>query len=266
MESPLWVEDMEAYPRPDGLMHIARRPFVRDYFDYKPGQHVVFGGASQHGKTTMAFDLVEYIANPDFPVFLAQSKPRDPVTERRAKELGFRTVSEWPPPTKLQEMALFGGQKPSGYVVKINFGDLRTDMQRSADVTSKLIMERYASGASRKNSGGILLMDDTMVKAKIQGLDNQMVTILAMAGAMDLGLWTFVQKPTDSGRTTLWAYEQSDLMLITTGGDEKMLKRYSEIIGGQNGKVAMAIIPSLKPYEFLFVDKARGHMCVVGAN
>lgn len=266
MESPLWVEDMDSYPRGDGVVHIARRPFARDYFAYKPGGHVVFGGASQHGKTTMAMDLAEYIATPDFPFYLAQSKPRDPVTERRSKELGFRTVNEWPPPTKLQEMSLFGGQKPRGYVVKIAFGDLRTDMQRSAEVTSKLIMERYASGASRKNSGGVLMMDDTMVKAKIQGLDNQMVTILAMAGAMDIGLWTFVQKPTDSGRTTLWAYEQSDQMFITSGGDERMLKRYSEIIGGNDGKIAMKVIPSLKEYEFLYVDKPNRYMCVVGAS
>lgn len=266
MDSPLWVEEMDSYPRADGLKHFARRAFCRDYFLYKPGQHVVFGGASQHGKTTMAMDLIEYIVTPDFPAYLAQSKPRDPVTERRGRELGFRTVSEWPPSTKLKEMAMFGGQKPSGYIVKIQFGNLRTDMQRSAQVTSDLIMERYASGASRKNEGGILLMDDTMVKAKIQGLDNQMVTILAMAGAMDLGLWTFVQKPTDSGRTTLWAYENSDLMFLTSGGDEKMLKRYGEIIGGNNGKIAIQTIPTLKPYEFLFVDKAKNHMCVVGAS
>jgi len=265
MTSPLWVDEQESYSR-DGMSVISRRPFSRDYFDYRPGQHAVFGGASQHGKTTLSFDLMEYIVNPDFPAYLAQSKPRDPVTERRGKQAGFRTVSEWPPPTKLQEVKFFGGQKPSGYIINPGFGDLNTDMQRCAQLTSKLLMDRYASGASRKNEGGILVMDDTMVKAKIMGLDNEMVTILAMAGAMDLGLWTFVQKPTDSGRTTLWAYEQSVHMFLTSGGDERMLKRYSEIIGGENGKIAMQVIPKLKTYEFLYVHKDEGYMCIVGSK
>lgn len=263
MSSPLFVEDQDSYRRPDGMTYIRRRPFVRDHFDYEPGQHVVFGGPSTRGKTTMAFDCMEYCANPDFPAYLPVSKPQDPVTARRGAELGFRRVTEWPPPRKLGDM--LGGQKPSGYLVWPQFGDLNTDMQRAADVTAKLIMERYAHGASKKNTGGILVMDDTMVKAKIMGLDNQMVTILAMAGAMDLGLWVFVQKPTDSGRTTLWAYENATHMFFTKGGDAKMLARYAEIIG-DNGAVAKKVIPTLKPFEFLYIHKTQGTICIVGAN
>jgi len=263
MSTPLFVEDQDSYRRPDGMTYIHRRAFARDYFNYKPGEHVVFGGPSTRGKTTMAFDLLEYCVNPDFPAYLPVSKPQDPVTERRGRELGFRRVSEWPPPRKLGDM--FGGQKPSGYLIWIAFGDLNTDMQRAADVTGKLIMERYTHGASKKNTGGILVMDDTMVKAKIMGLDNQMVTILAMAGAMDLGMWVFVQKPTDSGRTTLWAYENSTHMFFTKGGDAKMLTRYAEIIGDK-GAIAKQVIPTLKPYEFLYIHKTEGFMCIVGAN
>lgn len=266
MTSPLWIEEQSTHQRPDGLTVISRRVFPDEYFDYKKGQHAVFGGASQHGKTTMAFDLMASITTSDFPAYLAQSKPRDPVTEKRGRELGFRTVSEWPPPPKLQEIKAFGGTKPRGYVVKPAFGDLNTDMERCAEITRQLLMERYAHGSSKKNQGGILVMDDTMVKAKIMGLDNEMVTILAMAGAMDIGLWTFVQKPTDSGRTAMWSYEQASHMFLTAGGDARMLKRYSEIIGGENGKVAMAVIPTLKMYEFLYVHKDEGYMCIVGAN
>jgi hypothetical protein len=126
-------------------------------------------------------------------------------------------------------------------------------------------MERYAHGASRRNKGGILVMDDTMVKAKIMGLDREMVTILAMAGAMKLGLWIFVQKPTDSGRTTTWGYEQATHLFFTKGGDDRMLRRYVEILG-EHGAIARKIIPTLKPYEFLYVHKVEGYMCIVGAK
>lgn len=264
MTTPLWVEEQESFQRPDGVTVITRRAFCRDYFDYKKGEHVAFGGPSQHGKTSLAFDLLEYICNPDFPAYFAVSKPQDPVTEKRSHELGYRIVSDWPPPKKLSEV--LGGQKPSGYVVWISFGDLNSDMERCAAVTQKLLMERYANGASKKNKGGILVMDDTMVKAKIMGLDKDMVTILAMAGAMKIGEWVFVQKPTDSGRTTLWGYEMAAHVFLTKGGDDKMLARYTEIVGSENGAIAKKVIPTLKPYEFLYVHKAKGFICIVGAK
>lgn len=260
MTMPVFQSEVETYQRPDGMWVITRRAFCRSYFHYKPGEHVVFGGPTTHGKTTLAFDLLEFIAVPEFPAFIAVSKPRDPVTETRGRDLAYRRVSEWPPPKKIQEM--LGGQKPAGYLVWPKFGDLNTDMDACAKITHDLLMERYSHGASRKSKGGILVMDDTMVKAKIMGLDSPMVTILAMAGAMDLGLWIFVQKPTDSGRTVLWGYEQSSHLFFTKGGDARMLNRYVEIIG-ENGPVAKRVIPTLKPFQFLYVDKVNGFMCIV---
>lgn len=263
MTTPLYTEDMDFQERPDGIRVYQRRAFARDYFHYEKGEHVVFGGPSTRGKTTMAFDLMEYLVNSDFPAYLAVSKPRDKVTKERGSALGFRRTEDWPPPVRIQE--LFGGQKPSGFLVWPQFGDMNKDMVRCAVVTRKLLMERYSKGVSEKSKGGILVMDDTMVKAKIMGLDNEMVTILAMAGAMDLGLWIFVQKPTDSGRTTLWGFENASHLFFTKGGDQQMLKRYAEIIGDK-GRLAIQIIPTLKPFEFLYVHKTEGWICIVGAS
>jgi hypothetical protein len=246
-------------------MQYSRQDFCENVFQYGPGEHVVFGGASTNGKTSLAFDMLEYIVTPKFPAYVAVSKPRDPVTLKRGNELGFRTVPDWPPQKQLKEYEIFGGKKPNGYLIWSAFGDLNTDMPRAAAVTRKLIMERYANGVHGKDSGGILVMDDTMVKAKIMGLDNEMVTILAMAGAMDIGLWVFVQKPTDSGRTTTWSYEQAKHLLLTRGGDARMLDRYSEIIG-TNGKYAKAVIPTLKPFQFVYINKTDDTMCIVGAK
>lgn len=262
--SPVFREDQESYVRPDGITVIQRRAFCQSYFHYSPGQHVVFGGASTNGKTTLGFDLLEYIATPAFPAYVAVSKPQDPVTERRGKELGFRRVSDWPPQTRLQEMEIFGGTPPPGYLIWPPFGDMQQDIVRCARITSDLLMERYSSGAKKNNKGGVLFMDDTMVKAKIMHLDAQMTTILSMAGAMKFGLWIFVQKPTDSGRTTVWGYEQAKHLFLTRGGDTQMLKRYGEIVG-TNGRLAMQIIPTLQKYQFLYVDKEEGYMCIVDA-
>lgn len=265
MTTPLFREDMPSYVREDGITVVQREAFAREYFHYKPGHHVVFGGPSTHGKTTLAFDLLEYTAKPTFPAYVAVSKPRDPATASLGQKLGFRRVSEWPPPKKLNEMELFGGKKPAGYLVWPVMGDLHTDTEKCAHVTRVLLEERYSSGANPKNKGGILVMDDTMVKAKVMGLDKEMVTILAMAGAMDYGLWVFVQKATDSGRTTVWSYEMATHVFLTKGGDRRTMMRYVEIFG-EHGMVAKQVLPTLKPYQFLYVNKDDGTICIVDAK
>lgn len=265
MTVPLFRSEQESYRRPDGVTVISRRVFCRDYFHYKPGQHVVFGGPSTRGKTTLAFDCLEFVVNPDFPAYVAVSKPSDPVTAQRGQQLGFRRVEDWPPTSRLSEYSIFGGQKPSGYLVWSRFGDLETDMQRCAELTEKLLMERYSEGVNPKSKGGILVMDDTMIKAKIMGQDKNMVTILAMAGAMKLGMWVFVQKPTDSGRTALWGYENASHLFFTRAGDDRSARRYAEIVG-ELGPLVRAILPTLQEFEFLYVHKVEGWICVVGAE
>lgn len=264
MGSPLFEEEIEWTMADDGKTAIiSRHAFCRDFFHYKKGEHVVFGGPSTRGKTTLAFDLLEYIATPDFPTYIAVSKPQDPVTRERGHQAGYRFVEDWPAPKKIAEY--FGGEAPPGYVVWPHFGDLNTDMERCADVTARLLEDRYAHGASKKNKGGILMMDDTMVKAKIMKLDPQMVTILAMAGAMMLGLWIFVQKPTDSGRTTTWGYEMASHVFLTKAGDDRMLRRYMEIAGDMGDEVKR-LLPTLDEYQFLYLHKIKGYVCIVDAN
>lgn len=247
---------------PGGLLVIPRGLFCKTYWYYEPGQHVVFGGPSTKGKTRLAFDLAAPVIRSDFPLYCAQSKPRDPETDKAAKVLGLRVVPDWPVPAQVKE--LWDG-KPTGYVIRPAFGDISTDMDRCAQITARLLAERYSAGASKKGAKGILMMDDTMVKAKILGLDRQMVTIIAMAGAMGIGEWIFVQKPTDSGSITLWAYENATHCFFTKGGDSRMMKRYSEI-AGEHGPALMEVIPQLKPYQFLYLHKVEGWICIVDAG
>lgn len=240
-----------------GLQLFERKEFCSERWDYKKGEHVVFGGPSTKGKTKLCFDLLTYTCSPTLPAYVAQSKPTDRETREGAERLHFRVVEDWPAPRQVKE--LWDG-KPSGYLIKPPFGDIDKDMDRCSVITARLLNDRYTAGVKGQN--GILIMDDTMVKAKIMGLDKQMVTILAMAGAMGIGEWVFVQKPTDSGRTPLWAYENSTHCFFTKGGDAKMLARYAEI-GGEHGPLIKAVVPTLGQYQFLYFHKSEGWVCIV---
>lgn len=261
-EKTFTILGRRSYTRDDGMIVVPRHLFCVKYFVYSPGDHVVFGGPSKHGKTRLAFDLLSPVASPDAPAYIAVSKPTDETTEKRGKELGFRFVQDWPVSKQLKE---YWQGSPSGYVIWPKFGDVQNDMDNAAHITSRLIADRYtASARSRKHSAaGILVMDDTMVKAKVMGLDNQMVTILAMAGGMKLGLWVFVQKPTDSGKTTLWAYENGDHYFFTKGGDTRMLRRYQEI-AGDKGTIVREVVPTLERYQFLYLHD--DDICIVDAS
>lgn len=240
-----------------GLLIVERDEFCQERWNYNKGEHVVFGGPSTKGKTRLCFDLLRYTVSPTLPAYVAQSKPTDRETRVGAARLNFRIVDNWPVPRQVKE--LWDG-KPNGYLVCPRFGDINSDMERCAQITARLLDERYTAGVKGQN--GILVMDDTMVKAKILGLDSKMVTILAMAGAMGIGEWVFVQKPTDSGRTPLWAYENATHCFFTKGGDAKMLARYAEI-GGENGPIIKAVVPTLQPFQFLYLHKTEGWVCIV---
>jgi len=263
MPGELLGERVYEDPNLNGLTVIPRDIFARNYFHYKGGEHVVFGGPSKHGKTELAFDLLSDVATPELPAYVAVSKPTDKVTQTRGKELGFRFVTDWPPSKKFNEIEWLGGKRPRGYVIWPKFGDISTDFTNAAGVTARLMADRYSASARKeKHSAGILVMDDTMVKAKVMGLDNQMVTILAMAGAMEIGLWVFVQKPTDSGRTPLWAYENGDHFFFGKGGDQRMLFRYMQVgNAGEHAQSIVEVVPKLKMYQFIYLHDSE--ICIV---
>lgn len=246
-----------------GLTVIPRKLFASHYFHYKGGEHVVFGGPSKRGKTELAFDLLAVVATPELPAYVAVSKPTDPVTMKRGKELNFRFVDDWPPQRRLSDS--WNG-RPRGYVIWPHFGDINSDFSHAAGITARLMADRYtASARHKKHSAGILVMDDTMVKAKVMGLDSQMVTILAMAGAMEIGLWVFVQKPTDSGRTPLWAYENGDHYFFAKGGDQRMLYRYMQVgSAGEKANTVIEVLPQMQMYQFLYLHD--NEICIVDAK
>jgi hypothetical protein len=241
---------------------VPRGYFTRDIFatNYEAGQHVLFAGPTQMaGKTTLAFQLLEYVATPEMPAYVAVSKPDDPVTYREMKRLGYRLVRTWPVPRKVQE--LWGG-KPSGYVIWPEFGDIDEDAEKAAAVTGALLRDRYAQGVKKKK--GILVCDDTVVKSKLLGLDRYMTTHIAMAGAMKLGGWYFVQKPTDSGKASLWAYGNSAHIFLSKDLNRKNRIHYDNF-GGHNPHLVEDISGTLNPYEFLYLNN-KGEMCIVGAS
>lgn len=257
METP--EKTSGAYRRDDGLWVFPRKEFVNERFSYKAGQHIVFAGPSQNGKTTLAFDLLEVSATPQLPAYVVVSKPEDKVSATRGKELGYRRVSEWPPQTTVKEMI---DGKPSGYLIWPKFGDMATDVPNAARVTRDVIGATYANGARKKK--GILVLDDTYLKSRVLGLDREMTTLHAMAGAMGIGAWTFVQKVTGAGETTLIAYSSAEHLFLFNEPNKAYREKFGEI-GGVDPKKVEAAVMSLDKERFqcLYIRRTGRHLCIV---
>jgi hypothetical protein len=251
-----------AYQRADGLWVVPRPEFCCYRWDYKQGQHVVFAGPTQRaGKTTLAFQLLEYTATPELPAYVAVSKPRDKVTSEEGARLGYRRVDTYPFPPKIKE--LFKEGKPSGFLIWPDMRDPDTAMLNAQVVTSRLIDGVYADGAKGKSA--ILMLDDTVTKSKVLGLDRQMVMVITMSGAMGIGGWFFVQKPSDAGKAALWSYPNAEHVFISKDPVKRNRLYYADI-GGFDSNEISRIVLTLKPYQFLYLERTHAYMCIVDSQ
>jgi hypothetical protein len=254
-------ETSSAYQRPDGVWVFPRKEAVRERVDIKPGQHVVFAGPTQNGKTELAFAILEFTATPEIPAYVSVSKPRDPVTSKWGKKLGYRSTPVFPPSPKMKEM--FKDGKPSGYLIWPDMSDSETAVHNASESTRQLINGVYTDGAKGKKC--YLILDDTVTKSKLLGLDKEMTMILTMSGAMGIGGWFFVQKPTGAGNTALWSFSQSDHLFVARDPDKRNRERYTEI-GGFDSKEVERITLTLERYQFLYLEREHRYMCIIDSK
>lgn len=249
------------YQRSDGAWVLGRKEFATEHWTYRPGQHVCFAGPTQNGKTQLAFCLLEYTATQECPVHVAVSKPRDKVSSEEAARLGYRRSDSYPYPAKFKDV--FPDQRPSGYLMWPNMDNPETAIPRAQSETRKLINGVYADGAKGKRC--ILYLQDTVTKSKVLKLDKEMVMVLTMSGAMGIGGWFEVQKPTGAGDTALWSFSQSDHLFIARDPDKRNRERYTEI-GGFDSKEVERISQTLKKYQFLYLEREHRYMCIVDSE
>lgn len=89
-----------------------RDTFIREYFRYKPGEHVSFIGPTGSGKTTLAYQLLQEVSSKVLQAIVFVMKPRDDTATKWNKKLGFKRVRNWPPP-----MSIWEPNKPPGYTL-----------------------------------------------------------------------------------------------------------------------------------------------------
>lgn len=245
---------------PEGLWVIPRAEFCDNYFDNEAGNHALFAGPTQRGKSTLIHKLAKPTASQETPFYVIQSKPKDGIITKFTAIEGFKLVRDWPPKARIADAF---EDKPRGYVLHPKFGDFDDDRTRVREIIRRLLAERYVKGV--KGEKAVIIADDLPNLSLYYQLDEEMTQHVTMSGAMGVGLWGAVQKPTGAGKTSLWLYGACEHAFVFSDPDKRNRERYGEI-GGVDPKLVERTTMGLTPHQCIYIKRSGGYMCIVDAK
>lgn len=238
---------------PENVVRINREEFIREYFNYQPGEHVSFLGSTGNGKTQLALQLLEEVANPELPAVCLVMKPRDETVEEFGKKNGYRRIESWPPRKK------WFTEKPPGYLLwpKENFEDPEETDKRQAQAFKTAIRKTYQKG------NHILFADETLSLQQELGLEKSLNTVWTKGRSMGTSLWAASQRPANISRN---AYSQAKHLFLSYDPDKETRRRYGEI-GAMDPSLVISATEQTAKYEwvYVYVDGRDSRICIISA-
>jgi len=228
-----------------------RETFLKEVWDYSPGEHVTVLAPTGGGKTQLAYQLLGETATPDLQATVFVMKPRDETVTKFTAKHHFKIVRDWPPP----RIRVFD-KKPPGYVLwPKEMGDPDQDDIRQEVIFRRAIREQYRKGHK------IIFADETYSLEKELGLEKDLRRLWTKGRSMHCGLWAASQRPVWISR---WAFQANHLFL-GNDPDIDMQKRYGEIGGGIDPDVVRSVTARLQRYQFAYINRDERAMCIVDA-
>jgi len=240
------------YPtRPSQIAVIPREEFLAERWHHKKGQHVTLLGATQSGKTTLAFQLLEHSCSPAVPGVVMCMKNRDQTVTDFIKRTGWKRVSRLPT-TRLR----WWEEKPSGHVVWPRLpGDPDEDDAVLDDAMTHATLWTYKKGDRN------LFSDEASGLAELSPrIKRAQRAIWARGASHGAANWAASQRPVAIDHL---AYNGAEHLFLAYEADAQNRKRYGEIGGGQNPKLIEATTAGLGPYYWLYLRKSDRTLCII---
>lgn len=240
------------------LARFTREEFLRERWNYKPGEHVSLITATQNGKTTMIFDLLRYTDTSwcRIPPTMIVCKPQDDTVSHGFTELGFEEIGHWPPPRRLwwQEQPPYYGLWPPHW----KDADEATNNAQLAEAVKPAIRELFWKGNT------ITIADEMYHLCAELNLQAQMTRHWTQGHGMGAGLWSATQKPSGTHQGTIPSYMYNSQTHTFLGRelDQRNRQRFSEISGVDGRFVSQAVL-GLRRFEWLYIHRDGPSMCII---
>lgn len=249
------------------IAEIPREEFLRNYFDYQPGEHVLFSEPTQQGKTHLAYQMLDVTMArwPQLRTVSLMPKSRDPATHLWAERLDMRIGDKWPPPKYYLNGVPRGHIFWPKHLTGASVAENRANLARQF---GNCLHDQYQAGDS------ITLADDIYLTAVLLGLNQECEEFWTAGSGGNAGLWATMQKPSGTvggGSVSSFAYNSPSHLILGHDPVETNRKRFSEI-GGVDPALVSEIVFNLRKHrignknisEKLYIAKAGPYMCIVG--
>lgn len=248
-----------------------RDEFLKERFDYQPGEHVSYIEPTQGGKTHLCYQMLDVAMrqNPGLRTVSLMPKSRDPATWQWAEALNLDVIDSWPPRRKLLSAA------PRGYVLwprHLAGAGPEANRAHLAGIFRKCLHDQFQRGDS------ITVADDIYVLAVLMGLNMDCEEFWVAGSAGGAGLWDTLQKPSGTvggGHVSTFVYNAPTHLCLGYDPVEQNRKRFADI-GGVDPKIVSGIVGSLPRHriqtpsgiknvsEKLYIHKGGPYLAKVG--
>jgi len=239
------------------LARFTREEFLRERWNYQPGEHVSLITPTQNGKTTMLFDLLKWTDTSwtTIPPTMLVAKPRDATVARGLDALDYREVRAWPPRRRPWQ------DEPPGYGLWPAHLRGATPAENNAHLAAAFrpaLQDLFWKGNS------IAIADEMYHLCAVLDLQEEMTRHWTQGAGMGSGLWSATQKPsgTQQGTIPSFMYSSPTHTFLGRDPDERNRKRFGEI-GGVSPRDIENAVMKLDRFEWLYIHRDGPMMCIV---
>lgn len=242
---------------PSKLVEIDRADFLHRYWRYNPGDHVTILAPTGMGKTHLMFELVDKAHEQTgiSPIFFA-TKPRDDMVRERAKQLGWVTIKNWPPPITRQY------KTPPGWLLwPEHTFDPDVDDDAHHDIFRRAMVQPFKAGARRRNPiASMEIWDEAATLARDLELNREQRQVLKRGRSCKCGGWSADQR---AAWMPMECYNCAEHLLLHRDPVKANRERYDEIGGFDPGLISDTL-HSLPKWHYLYLRQSDQVMCIVG--
>lgn len=236
-----------------------REEFLKERWNYKPGEHVSLITATQNGKTTMVLDLLTHTDTSwtTIPPTILVVKPSDPVVAEGLDRLGYTETATWPPPKR------WFSDRPAGYGLwPRHLKDVEPDVNNAhlAKITNRSMQDLFWRGNT-------VTVADEVYGLCVLNMQPMLTRHWTQGAGMGSALWTATQKPSGTMQASVpgFLYNSPTHTFLGREPDERNRRRFGEI-GGIDTRMVSETVRGLRRFEWLYIHRDGPMMCIIEAS